>query len=234
MERTDLKTEILKLLSSPSYMPMRKRGLAKELGIDEEEYRSFKELLAEMSDEGTIAELKKGNGGSTAAAGRRRATIPGIRPLNAARTQPIETATVRLPPSPARKRASEEYAWGASTSSAAAWRICSSDPPGHDLFIAQEDVSAMNSDLVAVEMKRREERESKRRGKFFAAAAVQAGRRDVVRILDALVARSSGPIFHTAAPNRCPRRFTAIASATNSWHRCRPYCPGRARRFLGA
>ncbi len=54
---------MLQLLSSPSYMPQRKRGLAKALGIDDEEYRAFKDLLDEMANDGTIAELKKGKWG---------------------------------------------------------------------------------------------------------------------------------------------------------------------------
>ena len=63
MNRDDMKTSVLRLLASPSYMPMRKRGLAKELDIDDEDYRNFKELLDAMAGDGTIAELKKGKWG---------------------------------------------------------------------------------------------------------------------------------------------------------------------------
>ena len=63
MKRDELKNSVLRLLASPSYMPMPKRGLARQLHIDDEDYVAFKELLAEMADEGTIDELKKGKWG---------------------------------------------------------------------------------------------------------------------------------------------------------------------------
>src|SRR5437868_1706320 len=101
MKSPDLKERVLQLMSSPSFMPMRKRGLAKALDISDEEYRGFKELLEEMSAEREIAELKKGKYGLPPAAEHSRSKAAAHPKKKKALSTPDEVAevfTARHPP----------------------------------------------------------------------------------------------------------------------------------------
>ena len=58
-----LKDRLLALFSSPSYMPMRKRGIAHALEIDDGDYHEFKSESDKLAEDGVIAELKRGKYG---------------------------------------------------------------------------------------------------------------------------------------------------------------------------
>ena len=209
-----LKEEILKHISAPSYMPMRRRGLAKALRIGDEDYRGFKELLDEMADEGTIAELKKGKWGLPLG-GQAKKTESATHPrVDAGETEGNDQAD----DVPAGSRRSEaplpkNVRTGRIDIKRGGMGYLLSDPPGNDLFIPQEDLGgALNGDLVAVEMKRREERSTHKRGRFFRGGgglSRPAGR--VVRILERanplivgtyFTHRQTEPLPHTFHRNR--------------------------------
>jgi ribonuclease R len=63
MDSVQLQKKVLDLMADKSYMPLRKRGLARELEIDDEAYAEFRNLLEDMTDKGLIAELKRGKYG---------------------------------------------------------------------------------------------------------------------------------------------------------------------------
>jgi ribonuclease R len=168
MDVDDTKPRIFELMAKPSFMPMRKRGLAKALEISDEDYGEFRDLLEEMAEAGEIAELRRGKYG-----------LPdGSRTAVSARSG--EKASKHSPPH--EKEESEESKDQPEVSQskplgkhARVGRIevkrggmgfLLSDPPGNDVFIAPEDLGgALSGDLVAVEMKRRVQRASGR-GRF--------------------------------------------------------------------
>jgi len=63
MNENDIKSRLLDLLGSKRYMPMRKRGIARELDVSEEDYRDFRVLLESLVKRGEIVELKRGKFG---------------------------------------------------------------------------------------------------------------------------------------------------------------------------
>jgi len=63
MDVDAIKTQLLELMNSGRFMPMRKRNLARELEISEGDYREFRLLLDEMVKAKEIAELKRGKFG---------------------------------------------------------------------------------------------------------------------------------------------------------------------------
>lgn len=167
MKREALKNAVLQLLASPSYMPMRKRGLARQLGIDDEDYLAFKELLSEMAGDGTISELKKGKWGLPLGGEKpRRAHAP--HDEHASDPSADSNTTEESPAKPAENSLPKNVRVGRIDVKRGGMAYLLSDPPGNDLFIAQEDVgAALNGDLVAVELKRNFDRPGKRQGKFF-------------------------------------------------------------------
>ena len=49
-ERDALKQRLLTLMQQPNFMPMRKRGLAKKLRVDDEDYAAFRRLVEDMAE----------------------------------------------------------------------------------------------------------------------------------------------------------------------------------------
>ena len=183
MNRDEMKNSVLRALSSPSYMPMRKRGLARQLHIDDEDYLAFKELLSEMAVDGTIVELKKGKWGlpldGAAPRGKAKHSHPETPEESASGTE--EKSSSKFP----EKSLPKNLRVGRIDVKRGGMAYLLSDPPGNDLFIAQEDVGgALNGDLVAVEMKRREQSGSKKRGKFFRGGGSSRPTGRVVKIIE--------------------------------------------------
>jgi len=168
MKRDDLKTAVLELLASPSYMPMRKRGLARQLDIDDEEYLAFKDLLSEMAEEGTIDELKKGKWGLPLGGAKPARKGTGSRADSDEESPEDADSNSDTPRKPVEKPFPKNVRIGRIDVKRGGMAYLLSDPPGNDLYIAQEDVgAALNGDTVAVELMRREQHNSNRRGKFF-------------------------------------------------------------------
>ena len=186
MKRDDLKEAVLHLLSTPNYMPMRKRGLARQLHIDDEDYLAFKDLLSEMAEEGTIDELKKGKwglpfGGSPKGGKKKSASVA---TESESPDQPIKTDAEK-PTKLSEKPLPKNVRIGRIDVKRGGMAYLLSDPPGNDLFIAQEDVgAALNGDTVAVEIKRVQQRESHRRGKFFRGGGNARPTGRVIRIVE--------------------------------------------------
>src|SRR5258706_11867576 len=72
MDESEVKEKLLELMSSSRYMPMRKRSLARELDISDEDYRDFRVLLDELVKQNVIDELKRGKFGLPRADDRAR------------------------------------------------------------------------------------------------------------------------------------------------------------------
>ena len=156
----DLKTRVLELFSSNSYMPMRKRGIAKALDVDDEDYGGLKNLLDNMAECGEIAELKKGKYGLPLKGGH--AYKPAALPDDRA------PAHIKKNVSSAEKPLSKNWHIGRIEVKRGGMGFLISDPPGNDTFIPAENLGgAMSGDKVAVEMQRREQERSHKRGKFF-------------------------------------------------------------------
>ena len=86
-DRDALKRRLLALMQQPNFMPMRKRGLAKRLKIEDEIYPDFRRMVEDLADNGEIAELKKGKfglprGDNDAKAGKRGKGGGGALPKN--------------------------------------------------------------------------------------------------------------------------------------------------------
>ncbi len=183
MTRDELKEAVLRLLSSPSYMPMRKRGLARQLDIDDEDYLAFKELLNEMASEGSIDELKKGKWGLPLGSK--------VSPKKSKSTQasdndnPSVESKSESPAKPVEKSLPKNLRVGRIDVKRGGMAYLLSDPPGNDLFIAQEDVGgALNGDLVAVELHRKFDHGSKRHGKYFRGGSGSRPTGRVVKIVE--------------------------------------------------
>ncbi len=175
--KTDLKSRLLELMSSPAYMPQRKRGLARLLKVPEESYRAFKTLLEDLAQSGEIAELRKGKyglplpGKPTYKPVSRPAEFPDTIPA------PQSTGHSALSTSPGTEHSAlgtkekplpKNVRIGRIDIKRGGMGFLLSDPPGNDLFIAAEDLGgAISGDKVAVELQRRAAAPTHKRGKFF-------------------------------------------------------------------
>jgi ribonuclease R len=185
MKRDDLKEAVLRLLSSPSYMPMRKRGLARQLSIDDEDYLAFKELLSEMASDGTIDELKKGKWGLPLGGKSKSSRAPAPHSANNSDPKDHSEKSSEAPSKPVDKALPKNVRLGRIDVKRGGMAYLLSDPPGNDLYIAQEDVGgALNGDLVAVDIKRDFDRGSKRNGKFFRGGGSSRPSGRVVKIVE--------------------------------------------------
>lgn len=208
--KTDLKSRVLELMASPAYMPMRKRGLAKQLKVSDETYREFKTLLEEMADSGEIAELKKGKYGLP---------LPGAPVYKPVTRPPVEKLPKHGPRDPDEDDEGDDVAGekplpknlrvGVIEVKRGGMGFLISDPPGNDVFIPAEDLGgAMGGDKVAVEMKRRVDRPGHRHGKFFRGGgglSRPSGR--VVRILERAHDRIIGTYFSHRRSEPLPESF---------------------------
>ncbi|MCY3023757.1 MAG: hypothetical protein NTW87_32655, partial [Planctomycetota bacterium] len=208
MDTEEMQSRILEFLSSAAYMPMRKRSLARALHVPDEDYRAFRQLLQRMADRNEIAELKRGKYGLL------DPRAAGAQWSGETQRRGPGSETVATPPVPAEAEPDDRDLGGderpvkdavapydslkrervAVPKGARVGRIevkrggmgfLLSDPPGNDIFVAQEDLGgALSGDLVAVEMKRRrlEGRGRRKSGWGGAGFSRPAGR--VVRILE--------------------------------------------------
>jgi ribonuclease R len=184
MDGQEMKTRVLELMAGAAYMPMRKRGLAKALHVSDADYRAFRALLEEMAAAKEISEPKHGKfslplpegapfyqkflpAKKRGAAGADRFERPGAAKTcddesggeddAAGEAPPAERAPDKSVPPGARVGRIEVKRGGMG--------FLLSDPPGNDLYIAAEDLGgALDGDLVAVEVKRRQQQG--RRSKF--------------------------------------------------------------------
>ena len=68
--KNTLRQKILDLMAGAAFMPMRKRGLAKQLELDMDEYVDFRHLIDEMVDGGEVSQLKRGKYGLPRSGGK--------------------------------------------------------------------------------------------------------------------------------------------------------------------
>lgn len=206
---------LLAFMSSDTYIPLRKRSLARALDIPEEDYALFRALLGRLADRQVILELKKGKYGlPTTGDASRRQTLgprPGSNAISRNPHQGLKLIPRRKEVSAEEWERGNEGAAGAAQSAilnpqsaipkgARVGRIevkrggmgfLLSDPPGNDIYIAPEDLGgALSGDLVAVEQKRRKF-QGKRRGP--AGWSRPAGR--VVQILERAHPRIVGTFY---------------------------------------
>ena len=79
MDTKAITDKLLALLSREDYTPMRKRGLKRALGITEEDYRAFRELLKDLAGRGTISDARgRYSLPMSGDATRRQAILPGL------------------------------------------------------------------------------------------------------------------------------------------------------------
>ena len=146
MDVESIKARVFELMSGPGYMPMRKRGLAKALKIPDADYRTFRSLLEQLTEEKQIAERKRGKYGLA----RDEDAAPLI-PVRAGRRVAELASEI-----PAAKQLPKHARVGRIEIKRAGMGFLLSDPPGNDLFIAAEDLGgALSGDTVAVELKGR-------------------------------------------------------------------------------
>ena len=184
-----MKTQILELMANKSYMPMRKRGLAKALDISDGDYGLFRELIDQMVTDNEIAELKRGKYGM---------------PLDGAQDNSLDKKHRHesIPPVPSVEGGENKRALpkgvrtGRIEVKRAGMGFLLSDPPGNDIYIAQEDLGgALSGDQVAVELKRRNFQPGRRGKGGKAEGGFRPGGR-VIRILERGTPRIVGT-FHT-------------------------------------
>ena len=143
-----LRQQVLQVMCAPSFVPQRKRRIAKQIGVDDEDYVDFRHLLDDMALRGEIAELKHGKFG-----------------LNPDRDKALKDFAHGGPPlKPVMRRGSKESGEpqqkrkvhknarvGRIDIKRGGFGFLLSDPPGNDLYIGQEDLGgALSGDLVAV------------------------------------------------------------------------------------
>ncbi|MGD0089325.1 MAG: hypothetical protein ABSE73_05335, partial [Planctomycetota bacterium] len=147
--------QLLALLGDENYSPMRKRALARAMGVPDADYRAFRQLLQELTKSGTILE-GKGRFSLPASDEVARKQVPVPRPpeiSGAAGASPAERPRPKAPVAPVAPKGARV---GRIEVKRGGMGFLLSDPPGNDTFIAPEDLGgALSGDLVAVEMKRR-------------------------------------------------------------------------------
>jgi ribonuclease R len=197
MDTNEIKNRLFAVLSGCKSGPMRKRGLAKALDIEANEYRQFRKLLEEMADRGEIVEMRKGKyglPGTAAATGEAQRT--GRRTARAARQPKAGGAAQPEAAHPGTRSGGGQAAGNTRTGRIEIKRggmgFLISDPPGQDLYISQQDLGgALDGDIVAVEMKRRTFQGKRRgRGPVFS----RPGGR-VVKIIERRHARIVGTFY---------------------------------------
>jgi len=173
MDTSAVTERLLAFMSGETYMPMRKRSLARALDIPEEDYASFRALLGRLADQQVILELKKGKYGLPTIGDASRRQVLAPRPS----LLPLYRNAKQKP----RQKGVPADEWDAGDADASQSSIANrqssipkgarvgridvkrggmgfllSDPPGNDIFIAPEDLGgALSGDLVAVLLKRR-------------------------------------------------------------------------------
>jgi ribonuclease R len=223
MNTDDMKNQILQLMSSNAYMPMRKRGLAKALDISDGDYRDFRALLEEMTDAKEIAELKRGKFGlpldakgvkkpfyekftvakkrsaeSGEHSGARKSDDDDEAAESDDDSEPVVDEVERFN---ALKQKDRGIPPGARTGRIDIKRggmgFLLSEPPGNDIFIAAEDLGgALSGDLVAVELKRRRDQGGGRRGKFgYGGMGGNKSTARVIKIIERAHARIVGTFY---------------------------------------
>lgn len=211
--------QLLALLSDENYTPMRKRGLARALQIQDEYYRAFRQLLQELAKRGTI----NGSGGRFSLplgddATHWQALAPRQRTIGeeqwdteaAEGGAPVEdrepdTAAVRgpLPPKGSRVGRIEVKRGGMG--------FLLSDPPGNDVFIASEDLrGALSGDLVAVQMKRRVISRGRRGRNGWGGAATSRPAGRVVAVLERAHSRIVGTFYSRLQDRELPPSLAGV------------------------
>ena len=195
-----LREQILKLMGSIEYMPMRKRGVAKALRISDEDYRAFRTLLEDMAERGEIAELRRGKFGlpDSNASHASHVSHPssGSHASHASHHQDRGAAAKdgdddndELNEESGRQDACTTKApKGTITGRVEVKRggmgFLISDPPGNDIYIAEGDLAgALTGDIVAVATKKQVQRGG-RRGKFGRGGGSSRPAGRVVKILE--------------------------------------------------
>lgn len=133
-----LRIRILNFMGEPGFQPLRKRALAKKLEIDDDDYVDFRHFLDELVEKGEVAELRHGKYG-----------LPRHgEALKRGRSQG-GTFSEQL------KNLPKNALVGRIDIKRGGFGFLLSDPPGRDLYIANDDLGgAMSGDLVATTMKR--------------------------------------------------------------------------------
>src|SRR5579862_8988737 len=188
MNPDTMREQILSLMGSMSYMPMRKRGVAKSLHIPDADYRAFRTLLEEMAESGEIAELRRGKFGlpDPQSSESSESSHPSDRSdpshFRESEDGDAEDAGEDEPAQPKDARATGERAPKGTTVGRVEVKrggmgFLLSEPPGNDIFIAEGDLAgALSGDLVAVALKKQQHQRGGRRGKFGSGGYGGAGR----------------------------------------------------------
>lgn len=133
-----LRLRILNLMGEPGFQPLRKRALAKKLSIDDDDYVDFRHFLDELVEKGELSELKHGKYGLAQHGEPRK---------NGRRQGDTFSEKMKDLPKGAIAGRIDIKRGG--------FGFLLSDPPGRDLYIANDDLGgAMSGDLVAVVFKR--------------------------------------------------------------------------------
>lgn len=141
-DRDGLRRNILDLMRQSGFMPLRKRALARKLGVPEEDYRDFRHLVDELAEKGELAERKHGKFSLPASA------AGGAAPGSAMPQTEDEDA-------PQAKGLPRNALVGRIEIKRGGFGFVLSEPPGNDTYISGEDLGgALNGDLVAALPKR--------------------------------------------------------------------------------
>lgn len=148
-DNTQMREQILKLVQQPQYVPLRKRKLAKQLGVDDRDYVDFRHLVEDLVREGVLAELKHGKFGLPPCSGDTAAGLPdGGRPaLRSGRKHETRDIFEHS----RKKRHAKNAIQGRIEVKRGGFGFLLSDPPGNDIYIAAADLGgALSGDIVAV------------------------------------------------------------------------------------
>ncbi|MBE7466976.1 MAG: ribonuclease R [Planctomycetes bacterium] len=128
-----VREQLLGLMAKSTYMPQRKRRLAKLLEIPDDEYVDFRHLIDELVEEGAIVEPRRGKYELTDPEAVRGGTPARGEKRKDARSLPKNAIVGRIDV----KRGG--------------FGFLISEPPGRDLYIPKEELhGALDGDLVAV------------------------------------------------------------------------------------
>jgi len=188
-ELEHLRQQVLQLMSAPSFVPQRKRRIAKQLGVDDEDYVDFRHMLEDMSERGEIAELKHGKFGLHPERDQEAKDFahggPRVKPNMRRGGVPKQLASHRVPKN-ARVGRIEIKRGG--------FGFLLSDPPGDDLYIAQEDLGgALSGDLVAVVPKGGHQ--GRRQGRRWFASSGKKSTGSVVDIIERAHSKLVGTFY---------------------------------------
>ncbi|MCW8131251.1 MAG: ribonuclease R [Planctomycetota bacterium] len=144
-----LREQLLKLVHERGFIPLRKRKLAKRLGVDDKDYVDFRHMVEDMVGEGVLAELKHGKFGKPPEAGDITAGLPdGGRPaVRSGRKHETRDVFEHS----RKKRHVKNAIRGRIDIKRGGFGFLLSDPPGNDIYISADNLlGAMSGDLVAV------------------------------------------------------------------------------------